>query len=137
MTPPRDDAAIHGLFDSYLAAYEAHDATACAAIYAPDAIAMSPWGTPVRGQKAIASEHATWFEENETDKTMTLVDLRIDGDLATCLIGFSAHVPADDGETVPSHGASLNTLCRDAEGNWRIQNQILLGLDAPLTEIIP
>ncbi|MEX0337455.1 MAG: SgcJ/EcaC family oxidoreductase [Arenibacterium sp.] len=134
MTAPRDDTAIRKQMDTYLAAYAAQDSDGCAAIYTTEALVITPWGPPATGRDAIAAEHKAWFEEGETNKTLAIVDLRIDGDLATCLMAFSADVPAESGGTEGSRGASLNTLIRHDDGTWQIAVQMLLGLDTPLTE---
>ncbi len=128
MTEDRDQ--IHALIAQYLDAYEARDAAGCVALYTEDACILSPWGPPVRGQKAIAGAHLEWFEEGETNKVMQIADLRIDAALAICLVRYAADIPAEDGPT-RVFGASLNALCRQpgaagrsaipALANWQME----------------
>ena len=134
MSAVQDETAIRAQMSVYLKAYEKYDAAGCAAIYAVEALVLTPWGPPAKGRSAIADTHREWFEEGETNKSLTIADLRVSGDHATCLMGFSADVPADGGGTEPSHGSSLSVLARNNDGIWLIQQQMLLGLDTPLTE---
>lgn len=134
MSTAQDETAIRAQMGIYLKAYEKHDAADCAAIYAENALVLTPWGPPAKSRSAIEETHREWFEEGETNKSLTITDLRVNGDLATCLMGFSADVPADGGGTEPSHGSSLSALARNTDGIWLIQQQMLLGLDTPLTE---
>ena len=122
MTEDRDQ--IHALIAQYLDAYEARDAAGCVALYTEDACILSPWGPPVRGQKAIAGAHLEWFEEGETNKVMQIADLRIDAALAICLVRYAADIPAEDGPT-RVFGASLNALCRQPGGGWKISHTSL------------
>lgn len=122
-----DEAQIRALIAAYLSAYESRDAAGCTAVYTEDARILSPWGPPVSGQKAIEAAHLNWFEEGETNKTMTIEDLRIDGDLAVCLVRYSADIPAADGPA-RVFGASLNALCRKQDGNWKFSHTSLTEL---------
>ena len=122
-----DEAQIRGLIAAYFSAYESRDAAGCTAVYTEDARILSPWGPPVNGQKAIAATHLDWFEEGETNKTMTIEDLRIDGDLAVCLVRNSADIPAAEGPA-RVFGASLNALCRQQDGDWKFSHTSLTEL---------
>ncbi len=122
-----DAGQIRALIARYLDAYEARDAAGCAAAYSDDACILSPWGPPVSGHKAIAAAHRDWFEEGETDKVMEITDLRIDAALAVCLVRYAADIPADQG-TTRVFGASLNVLCRQPEGGWKISHTSLTEL---------
>lgn len=134
MTLEDDETLIRNQMDAYLSAYAETDAEGCAAIYASEALVITPWGPPTKGRDAIIDAHLDWFTENETNKTLTIADLRLEGNLATCLMAFSADVPTEKGGSEPSHGASLSILVRNHAGAWQIVRQMLLGLDAPLTE---
>lgn len=120
-----DSDQIRDLIAAYLASYEAHDAAGCAAVYADDAVVISPWGPPVRGRAGITSAHLDWFEEGEHNKIMTIKYLHIDGALASCLVVFSADVPSEDGGTAKFHGASLNTMKYQDETGWAITSTSL------------
>jgi len=119
-----DSDQIHALIAQYLDAYEARDAAGCVAVYTEDARILSPWGPPIRGENAIIAAHLNWFEEGETNKVMQIADLRIDAALAICLVRYGADIPADDGPT-RVFGASLNALCRQPAGGWKISHTSL------------
>lgn len=125
-------AEFQRLIDRYLAAYAAQDADGCAALYTEEAVVLSSFGPPAIGRAEIAAAHRTWFEEGETNKTMTVLRAGIAGDLGHCLVAFSADMP---GETGPErfHGASLNILTRSA-GGWRLSQTGLLATDDDLTD---
>lgn len=128
-------AEIQPVIDRYLAAYAAHDADACAALYSDDAVVISPFGPPAIGRAEIAAAHRAWFADGETGKTMTVLRAGIAGDIGHCLVAFSADVP---GDTAPErfHGASLNTLIRTAEG-WRLTLTSLNATEDDLTRRLP
>jgi len=126
----RSDAdLIRDVIARYLAAYEAHDAEGCAAVYAGNGLVLSPWGPPVRGPKAIAKAHLAWFKEGETGKRMTIDDLMVDGDTGFCLLRYSADVPEKSGAVSKVFGASLNTLQRQPDNSWKIRHTSLNELE--------
>lgn len=123
-----DKARIAALVDSYLAAYDAHDEAGCASFYTQGALVLSPWGAPLRGRLAIADAHLDWFAEVERNKVMSIQDLKIAGDLAVCLLRYTAET--DSG---PVYGASLNILERQSDGGWKIQHTSLHELEDKTT----
>lgn len=114
-------ATFQPLIDRYLAAYEAHDAAGCAALYAADGVVHSPFGPPANGPAEIEAEHRRWFEDGETDKTMAVTRAGIDGDLGYCLVHFEADVPGPNGGTDRFCGTSLNVMERRSDGVWTIK----------------
>jgi len=116
--------AIRAAISSYLAAYEAKDAKVCASFYTGDAWVVSPWGAPLHGRAAIQAAHLEWFEAEEHNKIMDIIDLRIASSMAQCLVRYAADVP---GETGPEHefGVSLNGFALEADGKWRITHSSL------------
>lgn len=123
-----DKARIAALVEGYLAAYDAHDEAGCASFYTQGALVLSPWGAPLRGQLAIADAHRDWFAEGERNKVMTILDLKIDGDLAISLLRYKAET--DNG---PVFGTSLNILERQSDGGWKIQHTSLHELEDETT----
>lgn len=108
------------MVDRYLAAYEAHDAAGCAALYAGDGEVHSPFGPPARGRAEIEAEHLRWFEDGETNKTMRVIRAAATGDLGYCLVTFAADVPGENGGVERFFGTSLNVMTRDQSGGWAI-----------------
>jgi uncharacterized protein (TIGR02246 family) len=129
-----DDVAIRGVIDVYLSAYERHDASGCAAVYTNGAIMLSPWSAPARGRAAISDAHAEWFEEGETNKSMTVADICVQGNLGICLLHFAADVTdISTGEIARIFGASLSAMTKQTDGTWKISHQSLNGLEAGTT----
>lgn len=110
--PIRDD--LQALFDSYVKAYQAGDAAACAAVFAPGGELYSPYAPPARGRAEIEGLHKLWTMAGGSGKKLTVVDVGTAGDMAWCLATFS------EGD-VTAEGTSLNILERQAGGNWLIR----------------
>ena len=108
----RDD--LRRVFDAYAAAYQASDASACAAMFTPNAELYSPYAPPARGRPAIEALHRTWTQDGGGDKQLTIVHAGGSDDLAWCLASFS------EGQ-VTGDGTSLNILEREAGGDWLIR----------------
>ena len=113
-------ATFQAVIDRYLAAYSAHDAVGCAALYAENAEVRSPFGPVARGRAEIEAEHLRWFADGETNKTMQVTRAGIDGDLGYCLVVFAADVPRAGGAVERVRGSSLNVLERRTDGIWTI-----------------
>lgn len=118
--PMSDLAAIRALIDAYFAAYAAHDAEGCGKVYARDATCVTPWQPILRGAAEIAAAHVEWFKEGETNKVIHIDRIEAAGGIASCLLRFRAEVPADGDDPEYVYGASLSTLGRQPDGNWKI-----------------
>ena len=125
-----DATEIAALFDRYLAAYAAQDAQAVASTFAPEAHLYAPFGPPAFGRAAIAATHVDWFLDGERDKTMTVLETAVSGDMGHGLVGFAATVDGEDGQPTRLYGMSLNTLTRRPEG-WLIRHCCLNLFDTP------
>lgn len=128
-------ALLQQVFDDYLVAYAAHDPAACAAAYTRDGQIFSPYGPPVTGTAAITATHVAWFAEGETDKKMTILEARADGDVAFCSAIYSAEIPTEDGGAMRVFGSSLNTFLRQPDGRWKIRHTSLNELEDDQTGI--
>lgn len=117
----------------YLERYAAHDSEGCADLYAETGVILSPYGPPAIGRAAIRDEHAAWFLEGETNKSMMVLDAALDGAAGFCLVAYSADVPGDNGP-MRVHGASVNTLTKDKDGDWLIQQTSLNELEHDMTQ---
>jgi ketosteroid isomerase-like protein len=85
------------LVNAYLVAYSAKDSDGCARTFTPDGALFSPYGPPARGRKAIAATHLEWFDENEEDKHLEVLEFNENGESGSCLLGWSARVPDANG----------------------------------------
>ena len=125
-----DLAQIHGVFDAYLAAYTAQDATGAAAVFAPDGHLYSAFSPPAFGRAAIAATHSQWFLDGERDKAMNVIEATCDGALGQALIGFAATIDGEDGQPARIYGMSLNTLV-NTDAGWHIRHCCLTLFDTP------
>ncbi len=116
----RDD--LQNLFNIYAAAYQAGDATACAALFALNGQLYSPYAPSARGRAAIEALHKVWTQEGGGGKRLIVIDAGGSGDLAWCLATFSERQADGD-------GTSLNILERHADGKWLIRVCSLNGSD--------
>jgi uncharacterized protein (TIGR02246 family) len=126
---------FQSIMNSYLERYAAHDSKGCADLYTEDAVILSPYGPPAIGRTAIRDEHATWFLEGETNKSMTVLDAALDGATGFCLVAYSADISGEQGQT-RIYGASLNTLKKDPDGKWLIHQTSLNELEHDMTQAI-
>lgn len=124
---------LQTVMDQYLAAYEAHDSVACADFYTENGVIISPFGPPCVGRPAIEAEHSAWFEDGETNKTLTVLQASISGSTGFCLVSYSADVPSDAG-VKRVYGASLNALEKDAAGTWLLRHTSLNELEHDLMQ---
>jgi uncharacterized protein (TIGR02246 family) len=120
MTAPQIYAEIQSLVASLLEALRQQDAVACAALFTPDGLILSPYGPPVRGRDAIRATHQAWFEEGETNKRLTLLEARATAELGYCRLAYAGDYFQTDGSYSTHSGTSLNILLRQDDGNWRI-----------------
>lgn len=126
---------LQQVLDRYQEAYANHDATGCAAAYTRDGQIFSPYAPPVTGTAAITATHLAWFAEGETDKKMTILEARADGDVAFCSVIYSAEITAEDGGAMRVFGSSLNTFLRQPDGSWKIRHTSLNELEDDQTGI--
>ena len=103
----RDD--LQSLFNIYVAAYQAGDAAACAAIFALNGELYSPYAPPALGRAAIEALHKVWTQEGG-GKELIIIDAGCSGDLASCLATFSE-----------AQVTGTGTSQRHADGEWLIR----------------
>ena len=63
-----DTSQKHGLMtldSAWVKAMKANDASACAALYADDAVLVLPGSGAIKGKKAIADAYAGWLKDNK------------------------------------------------------------------------
>ena len=123
---PDPAAAIQALVEAYLQAYSAKDAAGCAAVYTDDANVLSSFGPPATGHAAIAAAHQDWFAYGEENKSMTVTNHAVSGDLGWCLVHYTAEVPQPDGTRLHEAGHSLNILARQPDGRYLIRQTCLV-----------
>jgi uncharacterized protein (TIGR02246 family) len=124
-TAPPDPAPINELRANYLAAYNAGDAAAVAALFADDAISLPDHHAALQGRAAIQEYLEGIFSQYSTTMTITPVDTEIQGDLAHEHGTYTIQVtPKAGGETVNDDGKYVVILKRGADGAWKIHHDI-------------
>ena len=109
--PIRED--LQNLLNIYAAAYQAGDAKACAAMFAPNGELYSPYAPPARGRTTIEELHKDWTQDGGNGKQLNVIHAGSAGGMAWCLASFSeGHVTGD--------GTSLMIFERLA-GEWQIR----------------
>ena len=105
---------LQAVWDAYVNAYRRRDACACADLFAPNAVLVSPFGPAASGQKEIETLHAEWTLEGGENKMIEMIEFGGSDDLAWCLSKFSEGDAAGE-------GTSLNILERQPDGTWLIR----------------
>ena len=121
----RFEDQLKSLVARYLAAYNAHDARGCAAVFAPDGVILTPFEPIVTGRAAIQTAHVEWFDEAERDKRFDIIEWHSDGLYAYCLLHWSVIVDGPDGMPAQEGGTSLNIL-EARQGEWLITRSALI-----------
>jgi uncharacterized protein (TIGR02246 family) len=120
-----DPAPINELRANYLAAYNAGDAAAVAALFADDAISLPDHHAALQGRAAIQEYFEGIFAQYAVTMTVTPVDTEIIGDLAHEHGTYTIQVtPKAGGETVNDDGKYIVILKRGADGVWKIHHDI-------------
>jgi hypothetical protein len=119
-----DDTAFQRWLDDYVAAWEAYEPDAIAALFSGDAeYRYHPWDEPVVGRAAIAED---WLSDRDAPGSWT-AEYRpwlVDGDRAVA-VGVSRYL-SEDGETVDREYHNV-FLCRFApDGTCREFTEIFL-----------
>ena len=112
---------LQSLMDAYAAAYQARDAQSCAKAYEDGATILTPWGPHATGREEIVALHRAWFQEPDENKTLEVRDVGSDGDLAYCMVAYSADLRQADGTMAKERGTTLSVLARNEDGQWRIR----------------
>jgi ketosteroid isomerase-like protein len=116
------------LMNAMTTAYHAGDAEACARLFAPHAVLMSPYAPQATGRSAIQELHQAWVGTGGTAKALSVLECGHSGDLGWCLAAF------DEGDPTADAGKSLNIVARQQEGGWLITHCSLSADDPPLAE---
>ena len=92
--PIRED--LQNLLNIYAAAYQAGDAKACAAMFAPNGELYSPYAPPARGRTTIEELHKDWTQDGGNGKQLNVIHAGSSGGMAWCLASFCGwHVTGD------------------------------------------
>ncbi len=119
-----DEGQIKATSKAWNEAFNAGDAKALAALYAPDAMLLPPTAEPVKGRKSIEEFWAGFIEgvKGKLEIQEDLVpEVLVQGDLAYSLGRFT--ILDVDGEVVDR--GKYVAIWKRADGQWRIYRDIL------------
>jgi uncharacterized protein (TIGR02246 family) len=120
-----DTAPIADLRNKYIAAYNAGDAAAVAALFAEDAITMPDHHASVEGRAAIENYLKEMFAQNTFALAVTPGETEIVGDIAHEHGAFSITVtPKAGGSAMTETGKYLVIMKRGSNGAWLIHHDM-------------
>lgn len=117
MTAEEAEAEVAAVREAWIAAAEADDAAAVAALYAPDAVLMAPDGSSLTGRAAIQEQLAMDFAEVSAT-TVTPTHFGQSGMVAWESGEFSQTVTSPEGEMEVS--GQYTVILENRDGQWQI-----------------
>jgi uncharacterized protein (TIGR02246 family) len=120
-----DLEALRELVRQYDAGVNAGHLDGLVALYAADAVQMPPDEPVVVGQEAIRSRGESFFAQNTDEVRSAVEDVQVSGDWAFLRMSYTeSWTPRGGGETTAVVGKWLLICRRQADGTWRITNEI-------------
>ncbi len=116
-----DEQAIRALADSWSSAIASQNDSLISTFYADDAVVMPPGMARITGRQNIRPFWARIWALKAT-LTLTVVSIRVSGDLATEEENWNWTMPSPQGE-MKDHGKSL-IVWRRAGNSWQVVNDI-------------
>lgn len=119
-----DAAPKHGLMtvdSAWVKAMLANDATACAALYADDAVLVLPGMGALKGKKAIADAYAGWLKDVKvTDAAVMDTHYRSSGHVSAGWGAFKiTTVPKAGGASTTEIGTWCAVAAQQKDGSWK------------------
>lgn len=127
------DLEIQTFIDQYVDSYNRRDLAGLETMYAENASLFSPYGPAAIGKASIVDTHSEWFDEDEQNKRMTLVEALVNEELGYCVVRYAGDYQDGGGNLVTESGVSVNVLKRSSQGNWQFLVTSLTS-DAPTPE---
>jgi uncharacterized protein (TIGR02246 family) len=115
-------AEIESLTDSFMQAWNAHDAVALCALYAEDADFVGDGGTMLQGRNAIFAQYQEWFATIFAQSCLAITAIKV-----RLLTPSSAILHAvwsmrghgfHNGEWLPVHTGTLFVVCKRKDAKW-------------------
>ena len=134
-TTEADEAAIENLRSDFVTAYNAEDVDGLLSLFTADAVRMPPDEPAVSGTEELRTYFSRRFEQADADLSVTTQEVEVAGDWAfgRGTFGVTA-TPAVGGEPVEYKGKWINIMKREADGSWKIADNIY-NTDTPVTPI--
>lgn len=129
-TPPEPDrsgdlSAISSVRDSFIAAFNANDAEMVANIYSDDAVVMGGGQPTAQGRQAIVDSNKALFDQFAAKILVTPDFTDVSGDIAYDRGTFAMELtPKAGGPAVTNEGRYLVVLQRQADGSWKVTNDM-------------
>jgi len=131
-TSAADLAAITQVRDAYVAAENAGDTAAVAALYAEDGVRMAPDQPAASGRAAIEAQLQQEYSMMAMELSVASRETKVAGDFGYDVGTHKIKLtPKAGGNAIESVGKHLVTLARQADGSWKITN-LIFNSDAPL-----
>ena len=107
--------------DQYVDAFNRGDLAALVALYAEDALILSPDGPAVRGSEAVKSDVKETLDAGWKNLSLTSIELGSGGDLAYHVGKFGYDVPTSSGEIKRVTGTNVDIFKLHEDGTLKIQ----------------
>ena len=125
VSTPGDPAPINDIRNRYIAAYNAGDAAAIAALFTEDAVSMPDHRAALIGRAAIENHLRDVFMQFSTSISITPGDTDVAGDVAHEHGTFSVTLtPKAGGNAMTETGNYLVVLKKGSDGNWLVHHDI-------------
>jgi uncharacterized protein (TIGR02246 family) len=119
------EAAIGKVRAAYVAAENAGDAAALAALFTDDAVLMPPDAPAASGKEAIQSYFQSRNDEFTFELAVTKAEVVAAGDWAFSRGTYTLKAtPKPKGKTIEDSGKYLNILAHQPDGSWKIARHI-------------
>lgn len=133
----RDRAAIDGVRNAYVAAWNATSADRIAALYTDSAVVLYPNKPAIAGTNGIRAYFASFFAAYaRQDFKLESIEIEVAGSWA--FDRGTYHLKAASsagGDSIEDHGKYLVILSRQADGSWKIARD-MDNTDQPLASTI-
>ncbi len=116
---------IENLNQLWVQSFIAKDAAACTKLFTEDGWIFSPYSKEAHGHDAIQQTHQEWIDAEEKNKSLTLVEISVVGNLAYTIVSYSGDYDQDDGSIFTETGKSVNVYKRQSDGNWKFHTSSL------------
>jgi uncharacterized protein (TIGR02246 family) len=134
-----DEQAIHGIMDSFMDAWNRHDAKAFAALFSEDADFTNVRGMGASGRSNIEQFHAPRFATTFKDSRQKYTGIKtrfIRPDVAAVDVHWEMTGATDqDGNPVPLRQGLLNFVLTETQGKWQIV--VMHNMDLPASPPAP
>ena len=118
------ESRVHSTTQLYLEALNKGDLKTLLGLYAPDALVLPAYGSPVTGQTAIGDFLKSMLQDGRPQAIMKNTQIQSSGDLAVETGEYAMHVGADDKAQRRESGNFIITYEKQADGELRITTEI-------------